>query len=256
MTLRRAFLDPGRVRLYPGRVSDDETRGPDAPPAEAAGTNGERVFRSPRITINRVYTRQGDGGLTRLVGGQLIPKDDVRLESYGTVDELNAFIGAARQTLIELQPSGPEGSTAKLAELARMLHRVQHELFNLGSLLATLPEDVHPKQPRVTQAEIDLLEAEMDRCQEDLAPLRSFVLPGGSRLNTDLHLARTVCRRAERLCVRLAQSGQADALAVGYLNRLSDALFVWSRWASALLGTSEILWEPDVSATGKKAPLV
>jgi cob(I)alamin adenosyltransferase len=235
-------------------VSDDDTRGQRTLEAEAAEAPGDRVFRAPRITINRVYTRQGDGGLTRLVGGQHIPKDDVRIEAYGTVDELNSFVGAARQTLIELLPSAPVGSAARLAELGRTLHRIQHELFNLGSILATLPEDVHPKQPRVTQAEIDLLEAEMDRCHEDLSPLRSFVLPGGSRLNTDLHVARTVCRRAERCCVRLSQGSQADSLEVGYLNRLSDALFVWSRWATALLGVPEILWEPDVSASGRKTP--
>lgn len=211
------------------------------------------MFSAPKITINRVYTRQGDGGMTRLVGGQRVPKDDARIETYGTVDELNALIGAARQTLIELLPGAPAGSAERLGELGRTLLRVQHELFNLGSILATLPEDVHPKQPRVTQAEIAALEAEMDRCQDDLAPLRSFVLPGGSRLNTDLHVARTVCRRAERWCVRLAQGGHADPMAVGYLNRLSDALFVWSRWAAALLGTPEILWEPDASASGGKS---
>ncbi|AUX23087.1 ATP:cob(I)alamin adenosyltransferase [Sorangium cellulosum] len=235
-------------------MSDDDTRGTGATRGQVEDASGARVFSAPRITINRVYTRQGDGGLTRLVGGQRIPKDDARIEAYGTVDELNALIGAARQSLLEVLPSAPAASAERLGELGRALLRVQHELFNLGSILATLPGDVHPKQPRVTQAEIARLEAEMDRCQEDLAPLRSFVLPGGSRLNTDLHLARTVCRRAERCCVRLAQAVQADPQAIGYLNRLSDALFVWSRWAAALLGTPEILWEPDASASGGKAP--
>lgn len=235
-------------------MSDDDSGSTGDPTKEADDTSGVRVFSTPRITINRVYTRQGDGGLTRLVGGQLVAKDDARIETYGTVDELNAFIGAARQTLLELLPSAPAESAERLADLGRTLLRVQHELFNLGSVLATLPEDVHPRQPRVTQAEIDLLEAEMDRCQDDLSILRSFVLPGGSRLNTDLHVARTVCRRAERCCVRLSQAGQADALAVSYLNRLSDALFVWSRWAAALLGAPEILWEPDASASGRGAP--
>ncbi|MGK3963044.1 cob(I)yrinic acid a,c-diamide adenosyltransferase [Sorangium sp. So ce118] len=235
-------------------MSDDDTRGTGALGAKAEDESGGRVFSAPKITISRVYTRQGDGGQTRLVGGQLVPKDDARIETYGTVDELNALVGAARQTLIELLPGAPAGSAERLSDLGRTLLRVQHELFNLGSILATLPEDVHPKQPRVTQAEIALLEVEMDRCQVDLAPLRSFVLPGGSRLNTDLHVARTVCRRAERCCVRLAQAGQADPQAVGYLNRLSDALFVWSRWAAALLGTPEILWEPDASASGARTP--
>jgi cob(I)alamin adenosyltransferase len=127
---------------------------------------------------------------------------------------------------------------------------VQHELFNLGSILATLPEDVHPKQARVTEAEITQLEVEMDRMNEDLPPLRSFVLPGGSRLNAELHIGRTVCRRAERICVALAREGNIPAEAVRYLNRLSDALFVWSRWASHVTGAPETLWEPNRSSSG------
>jgi len=213
---------------------------------------GEGRFREPRLAINRVYTRKGDGGETQLVGGQRVPKDDARIEAYGTVDELNAFVGACRQTLADelARPGapdddGPAVDRVALTELSAALLRVQHELFNLGSLMATLPEDVHPKQPRVTAAEVARLEAEMDRCQADLAPLRSFVLPGGSRLCVDLHVARTVCRRAERLAVALARSGAADADAVTYLNRLSDAFFVWSRWATKALGATEVLWEPN-----------
>ena len=131
-----------------------------------------------------------------------------------------------------------------------ILLRVQHELFNLGSILATLPEDVHPKQARITEAEIARLEAEMDRMNEDLPPLRSFVLPGGSRLNAELHVCRTVCRRAERVCVALARGESVPAEAVRYLNRLSDALFVWSRWASHVIGAPETLWEPNQSTSG------
>jgi cob(I)alamin adenosyltransferase len=171
----------------------------------------DKVFNEPRVAINRVYTRHGDAGLTRLVGGQEVPKDDDRIEAYGTVDELNAFLGVARQTLVEslAQIGGPAtddergGPRAALSALGATLVRVQHELFNLGSILATLPADVHPRQPRVTAVEVAALEADMDRCQEELLPLRSFVLPGGCRLNADLHVARTVCRRAERLAVAL-----------------------------------------------------
>lgn len=225
--------------------------------ASGASTGaGTPAFNEPRLAINRVYTRHGDGDATRLVGGQLVPKNDARIDTYGTVDELNSFIGAARQSIIEsLRAAPPEGRGA-LSELCESLLRVQHELFNLGSILATLPEDVHPRQPRVTDAEVKLLEAEMDRCQEQLAPLRSFVLPGGSRANTDLHVARTVCRRAERLCVELARAAEIDMMAITYLNRLSDALFVWSRWVSMLLGVEEILWEPNRSASGKTAERV
>ena len=196
-------------------------------------------FNEPRLAINRVYTKKGDDGATALVGGQRVSKADPRIEAYGTVDELNAVVGVARETLREAlgRRVDPE-----LEALEKTLVRVQHELFNLGSILATLPEDVHEKQPRVTEREVAALEAEMDRCQEVLAPLRSFVLPGGCRLNADLHVARTVCRRAER---RVVELGSADPDAVRYLNRLSDALFVWSRWASARLEAPEVLWQPN-----------
>jgi cob(I)alamin adenosyltransferase len=189
------------------------------------------AFEQPRIAINRVYTRQGDTGSTALAGGQRVPKDSLRIEAYGTVDELNATVGMARA-------DAPEA-------LAKILLRVQHELFNLGSILATLPEDVHPKQARVTDADVARLELEMDAMNGALAPLRSFVLPGGSRLNAELHVCRTVCRRAERICVALARVETVPAETVRYLNRLSDALFVWSRWASHLEGTAETLWDPN-----------
>ena len=197
-------------------------------------------FNEPRLAINRVYTRQGDAGQTGLVGGQRVSKDNARIEAYGTVDELNAFVGAARVTAVE----------TGLDELAVILLRVQHELFNVGSILATLPEDVHPKQPRVTETETTRLEEEMDRMNEDLEPLRSFVLPGGSRLDADLHIARTVCRRAERVCISLAHAESVPPEAIRYLNRLSDALFVWSRWACHKSGAAETLWQPNQSASG------
>ncbi len=203
-------------------------------------------FDEPRIAINRVYTRQGDKGETALAGGQRVPKDGPRIAAYGTVDELNAFLGAARATVGELALSEP-----RLAPLAAILLRVEHELFNLGSILATLPADVHPKQARVTEAEVVQLETEMDGMNRDLPPLRSFVLPGGSRLNAELHVCRTVCRRAERACVALARLEEIPAEAVRYLNRLGDAAFVWSRWASHVTGVPETLWEPNRSASGR-----
>jgi cob(I)alamin adenosyltransferase len=124
-------------------------------------------------------------------------------------------------------------------------------LFNLGSILATLPQDVHPKQARITGAEIEQLENEIDRMNAELTSLRSFVLPGGSRLNTELHACRTICRRAERLVVSLAREEGAPAETVQYLNRLSDAFFVWSRWANHALGAPELLWEPNKAASGQ-----
>jgi cob(I)alamin adenosyltransferase len=203
----------------------------------------ETTFNEPRIALNRIYTKRGDGGETGLVGGQRVPKDDLRIESYGTVDELNAFLGLAGVSA--------EGDP-RLAALAAILRRVHHELFNLGSILATKPEDVHPKQPRVTDAEVQQLEREIDSMNADLPKLRSFVLPGGSRINAELHVARTVCRRAERVVVALARREAVPAEAIRYLNRLGDALFVWSRWTSHVLDVPEILWEPNEAASAHK----
>ncbi len=198
-------------------------------------------FDAPRLAINRVYTRRGDSGETSLAGGQRIAKDNRRIEAYGTVDELNAFVGAARDAA---------EADERLRPLAEILLRVQHELFNLGSILATLPEDVHPKQARITEAEVARLEAEMDRMNAPLDPLRSFVLPGGSAVNAALHVCRTVCRRAERIVVGLAREESVPPEAVRYLNRLSDAFFVLSRWASYAAGAKETLWEPNRSSSG------
>ena len=207
----------------------------------------ERIFNDPRIALNRIYTKGGDKGETGLAGGQRVPKDSVRIEAYGTVDELNAFIGLACVTCGE-----ETGRALRLGKLVDILRRVQHELFNLGSLLSTLPQDLHPKQARITSTEIEQLEREIDAMNEELPPLRSFVLPGGTRLNAELHAARTICRRAERLTVALTRVEETPTEAVRYLNRLSDALFVWSRWASHVQGVPEVLWEPNQAASGKK----
>jgi len=196
-------------------------------------------FDQPRVALNRIYTKTGDQGQTHLAGGQRVSKDSVRIECYGTVDELNAFTGMAAISAAESVPS-----------LTPILRRVQHELFNLGSILATRPEDVHPNQARVTEIEIRQLEAEIDGMNADLAPLRSFVLPGGTRLNTELHACRTICRRAERIAVALSRAEPIPPEVVQYLNRLSDAFFVWSRWVNHVLGVDEVLWEPNQSASG------
>jgi len=199
----------------------------------------ESKFDQPRLALNRIYTKAGDQGQTHLAGGQRVSKDSARIECYGTVDELNAFVGMAAISANDAVPA-----------LVPILRRVQHELFNLGSILATLPEDVHPKQARVTVAEVRQLEMEIDRMNADLAPLRSFVLPGGTRLNTELHACRTICRRAERLAVALEREDKIPPETIQYLNRLSDAFFVWSRWVNHVLGVPEVLWEPNQSASG------
>jgi len=200
-------------------------------------------FDSPHLTIARVYTRGGDAGETALAGGQRTPKDSPRLEAYGTVDELDAFVGAARATAEALVDSDGRAWT-----LVPVLLRIQHELFNLGSILSTLPEDVHERQPRITAEDVTRLETEMDRLTRDLPPLTSFVLPGSGRLNADLHLCRTVCRRAERSLVALARLESVPPETIRYLNRLSDAFFVWSRWATHLTGDPETLWDPNHAA--------
>ena len=199
----------------------------------------DKPFNDPRVGLSRIYTKTGDGGDTGLAGGQRVPKDSLRIEAYGTVDELNSWVGLAYAAALD---SGP-----KVADLAKSLLRVQHQLFNLGSVLSTLPADVKPKQPRTTDADVAWLESEMDRRTPGLPPLKSFVLPGGSRLNALLHLARTVCRRAERVAVALRREGGCGDVEVRYLNRLSDALFVWSRAASHDLGLPETLWDPNAA---------
>ena len=201
--------------------------------------SSDNRFHDPNVTLSRIYTRTGDDGLTALVGGQRVSKDVLRIEAYGTVDELNAAIGLAITSI-------PAGSPP-LQLLAARLTRVQHELFNLGSLLATEAGDIRPGQPVVTAAEVARLEQEMDEANAHLEPLRSFVLPGGCRLNAELHLCRTICRRAERRTVTLAANEPTPPEAVQYLNRLSDAFFIWSRLASRLLRQPETLWNPNQS---------
>jgi cob(I)alamin adenosyltransferase len=201
----------------------------------------DKTYNQPRLALNRIYTKRGDAGETALVGGQRVPKDALRIECYGTVDELNSFIGLAGVSC---------AGEPRLQKLGEILLRVQHELFNLGSILATLPEDVHPKQPRVTDSEVEQLEREIDAMNQGLPVLRSFVLPGGSRVNAELHAARTICRRTERLIVALAREEKAPGEAIRYLNRLSDALFVWSRWANHMMGVPEVLWDPNRATSG------
>jgi len=191
------------------------------------------------VRLNRIYTKAGDGGHTRLVGGQKVPKNTPRIEAYGTVDELMACLGLARTALAS--PGAPDGAAA----LEAVLRRIQNELFNVGSDLATLPADRHPQRPQVGERHVEALEREMDAWNESLPELRSFIVPGGGLVASYLHLARTVCRRAERQVVGLAAEEPADSQNLRYLNRLSDALFVMSRHASRLYGEPEPLWEPE-----------
>jgi cob(I)alamin adenosyltransferase len=193
------------------------------------------------IRINRVYTRGGDAGETSLVGGQRIAKDAVRIESYGTVDELNAIVGLARTAN---RKAGSAGA-ADRARLERILERIQNELFNLGSDLATLPADRHPKQPVIEKRHVQHLEKTIDSLNVGLPELGSFVLPGGGEVSALLHQARTVCRRAERIVTTLARVEVIGDQCLVYLNRLSDLFFVLSRFASRAYGEEETLWDPS-----------
>lgn len=192
------------------------------------------------IWIQRVYTKTGDRGETALVGGKMVPKDSARIEAYGTVDELNACLGLLRQS--NRTEPGPKESVARLDA---MLDRIQNELFNLGSILATLPEDLGEKQPRIAARHVEQLEHEIDELNQGLPPLRSFTLPGGGFTSSYLHLARTVCRRAERCVVHLSHEADVDVEAVRYLNRLSDALYVYGRWNTKERDEAEPLWHPE-----------
>jgi len=192
------------------------------------------------IRINRVYTRGGDKGETSLVGGQRIAKDSIRIESYGTVDELNAILGVVRVTNRDL----PGGSPGEREKLDAILFRIQNELFNLGSDLATLPGDRHPKQPVIEPRHVAALEAAIDELNAGLPELTSFVLPGGGLVGAHLHQARTVCRRAERLVTTLGRQEAVGDECLVYLNRLSDLLFVLSRWAAKVRSEPEALWRP------------
>jgi cob(I)alamin adenosyltransferase len=192
------------------------------------------------VYLSKIYTKVGDKGETALVGGKMVPKYAPRIEAYGTVDELNACIGLCRRA--NQSEAGPD---AARAQIDQFLERVQNELFNLGSLLATLPEDLGPTQPRIEARHTEALEREIDAWNEHLPPLRSFTLPGGGWTSSYLHLGRTVCRRAERHVAALAAVEPVDVESLRYLNRLSDALYVLGRWNTRERGETEPLWRPE-----------
>lgn len=186
------------------------------------------------VTLNRIYTRTGDAGATRLATGQSVSKTDPRVEAYGAVDETNACVGLARTHL------------AADPELDAMLGRIQNELFDLGADLATppKPDEAEGAALRIVDSQTARIEAEIDALNEHLPDLASFILPGGTPAAAALHLARTVCRRAEREAVRLVEAGEpVSGPALRYLNRLSDFLFVASRRANGQ-GRAEVLWTP------------
>lgn len=182
------------------------------------------------VTLTRIYTRGGDAGQTSLGDGRRVPKHDLRVDAYGSVDETNASVGLAR-----LHAS---------AEADAMLGRIQNDLFDLGADLCT-PEDGRKAAGalRIVDGQVERLEQEIDAMNAELAPLTSFILPGGTAASAYLHLARTVCRRAERLICRLAEQEEINPAAIRYVNRLSDHLFVIARWENEK-GIRDVLWVP------------
>lgn len=202
------------------------------------------MIKGARMRITKVYTRTGDAGKTRLAGGQQVWKDSLRVEVYGTVDELNAIMGVVRA----FHADGA-GAHAPIARFEQDLRWIQNKLFDTGGILATAPGQTFPNMPQITATDITYLERMIDRCQKDLAPLKEFILPGGGQVASLLHQARTVCRRAERLCVSLSREEAIAPEIVKFLNRLSDALFVLARWVAKAQGAPEMLWQREATST-------
>lgn len=198
------------------------------------------------IRITRVYTRSGDQGDTALVGGRRVPKDDTRIEAYGTIDELNSVVGLAR-VFNERAPQN-----AARDRLEEILKRLQNELFDLGSELATPADAFYDGMFRVGESDVTALEQLMDDCQQDLEPLNSFILPGGGPVSGFLHQCRTVCRRAERIVLQLGREADIGPWPLRYLNRLSDLFFVLSRWIGKHSGETEYLWERGLRSANTK----
>lgn len=194
-------------------------------------------FNDPNITISKVYTKTGDDGKTSLVGGQKVLKTNIRINAFGEIDELNSIIGISIEELKLIDHN--------FDSLINTLYRIQNDLFNLGTILATKAQDMTESMPRITAYDIKVLENEIDKSNKDLPVLHSFVLPGGSKINAYLHLARTVCRRCERVCCDLYEKEKIDKIVISYLNRLSDAFFVWSRWVITVLDHDENVWKPN-----------
>ncbi len=190
--------------------------------------------RDEPVRLDRIYTRAGDAGETSLGDGSRVPKTDARIEAYGTVDELNAALGLVLAGAVE-------------PDLRDTLERIQNELFDLGADLSVPLEDDRRERLRVESSQVEALEELCDRANDGLEPLRSFVLPGGTETAARLHLARTICRRAERLAVALDAEHDVNAEALAYLNRLSDLLFILARVANASAGAPEPLWRPGAS---------
>ena len=189
------------------------------------------------IRITKVYTRTGDKGETALVAGKRVAKDSARIEAYGTIDELNSIVGVVRVFNAEKLDAGDAHRF-----LDEVLCQLQDELFDLGGELATPAESFQEGMYRVGAEQVERLEKWIDQCQQDLEPLKSFILPGGGRIGAYLHQCRTVCPRAEREILRLSRSEEINRHVLEYFNRLSDLFFVLSRWIAKQTAEPEYLW--------------
>ena len=183
----------------------------------------------------KIYTKTGDKGTTSLIGGTKVSKAHLRIEAYGTVDELNSYIGLCKDLLTDKNSN-------------TVLQEVQDRLFTIGSALACDPEkETKMKIPDLKEEDILLLEKEIDKMNETLPPMKSFILPGGHPTVSHIHISRCICRRAERCCVRLeAEQNEVEPIIIKYLNRLSDYLFVLARYAGHLLNIAELPWKPRI----------
>lgn len=187
------------------------------------------------VRITKVYTRTGDKGMTHLAGQVRVPKTSVRIAAIGCLDELNAVMGVAVDSMLDIKP---------LKNLGEKCIRIQHELFDLGAQLAVLPQDIRIDTPKIDLQDIKRLEQEIDKMNLKLSFLTSFILPGGGKTSAYLHVVRTVCRRAERALLEVDASEKLDGVEVPYLNRLSDWLFVAARFAALKMNKKELIWQP------------
>ena len=194
----------------------------------------------------KIYTKTGDKGTTSLIGGTKVPKSHLRIESYGTIDELNSFIGLLGDHLDLLATTSPPTTTAALAAIHSQLREIQDRLFTIGSSLACDPEkETKMSIPDLREQDVETLEKDIDSMDSQLPPMKAFILPGGHIAVSTAHIVRCVCRRAERACVRMQVEQLAvDPLVIRYLNRLSDYFFVLSRYLAHLLQADEIPWKP------------
>jgi len=197
-----------------------------------------KKFLKPKIKINKVYTKTGDQGYTSLIGGKKVKKNSSRICCFGKIDELNVTIGSCVVCINLLDIINKNDFILSLV-------KIQNDLFNLGNMIATPIDNINDMMPKITIKSVKYLEENIDKYNNDLSSLSSFVLPGGSELNIRFHFARTLCRECERIIVDINEKENIDLVTIKYLNRLSDLLFVWSRYVNAKFSIKELTWDPN-----------